>query len=250
MCTAFVIKGKDMITGFNLDINAGAFGYRIAATDEYFGVQLDVSDASGIYRGMNGCGMIQGVNRNGAFATQLNNMGCTKAPYSEEADTYPLYLLIDEYITGKIDYEKLMDIANKKRIVNLPQECIDIPYIAMHSLIADRAGHILMLEPGNGYSVISEKYAVLSNFPMIELADDFCEEKYGYFGKDRYDRALDTLKSYGDDFSVQDGLRLLDSVKQTGEWATRVSFVYSASENAVYYALSGDFSKITRHAFE
>ena len=51
------------------------------------------------------------------------------------------------------------------------------------------------------------------------------------------------------DFSVRDGLRLLDAVKQTGRWGTRVSFVYSLNENAVYYATEHDFANIRVHRF-
>ena len=54
---------------------------------------------------------------------------------------------------------------------------------------------------------------------------------------DRYDAALSILRESGDDFSARDALKLLDAVKQTGHWGTRVSFVYSGNENAVYYAL-------------
>lgn len=63
----------------------------------------------------------------------------------------------------------------------------------------------------------------------------------GYYGKDRCDTALSILRESDDEFSVRDGLRLPDAVKQTGRWGTRVSFVYSGNENAVYYALEGVF---------
>ena len=83
----------------------------------------------------------------------------------------------------------------------------------------------------------------------MELPEDFTPENFGYYGKDRYDTALSVLRHSGDDFSVQDGLRLLDAVKQTGQWGTRVSFVYSGNEQAVYYALEHDFTDIRKHCF-
>ena len=61
---------------------------------------------------------------------------------------------------------------------------------------------------------------------------------------------MDILRNSTDDFSVQDGLHLLREVKQEGNWATRVSFVYSANENAVYYALERNFDQANRHQFE
>ena len=60
---------------------------------------------------------------------------------------------------------------------------------------------------------------------------------------------MEILRNSTDDFSVQEGLALLKAVKQEGNWATRVSFVYSASENAVYYALERDFEHVRKHTF-
>ena len=125
-----------------------------------------------------------------------------------------------------------------------------MPDLSFHSLIADKEGHIMILEPGNGYSVIQEKYAVLSNFAVLEPPADFEPSKFVYYGKDRYDKAMNILRDSTDDFSVQDGLHLLKEVKQEGNWATRVSFVYSANENAVYYALERNFDQVKRHQFE
>ena len=85
---------------------------------------------------------------------------------------------------------------------------------------------------------------------MMELPDDFIPERFGYYGKDRYDRAMELLRSSNDDFSVSDGLKLLEAVKQVGTWATRVSFVYSRNENAVYYAIEGDFENIKKHQLQ
>ena len=63
--------------------------------------------------------------------------------------------------------------------MNLPKGSVDIPDLAMHSLLADREGRIMLLEPGNGYSIIQGEYAVLSNFPMLELPGDFRDENAG-----------------------------------------------------------------------
>lgn len=38
MCTAFIHKGADVIFGFNMDINEGAFPYDVYATEDWFGV--------------------------------------------------------------------------------------------------------------------------------------------------------------------------------------------------------------------
>ena len=97
--------------------------------------------------------------------------------------------------------------------------------------------------------MISEKYAAMSNFAVLELPADFTPENFGYYGKDRYDTALAMLREKGEHFTAEDGLRLLDAVKQEGRWGTRVSFVYSGNEKAVYYTLEHDFSDVKRHSF-
>ena len=61
--------------------------------------------------------------------------------------------------------------------------------------------HFMMLEPGKGYSII--------------------KEKYGYYGKDRYDIAMECLKNSTDEFSVTDGFSILNKVKQVVRMAGR-----------------------------
>ena len=68
-------------------------------------------------------------------------------------------------------------------------------------------------------------------------------------GDDRYERAKRILDGSDDDFSVWDAFSLLYEVRQEGPWATRVSFVYSVKENAVYYTENNDFEHIKKYAF-
>ena len=41
-------------------------------------------------------------------------------------------------------------------------------FYSMIGMIADRQGHMMILEPGNGYCVLEEDYAVLSNLAFLE----------------------------------------------------------------------------------
>ena len=241
MCTGFVRKGKDVIVGFNMDINIRAFDYDIVANKEQFYVEIKSGEV---------VVKAHGINHLGNFASQLNNMDFTKAPFRLEKNVVPLYEIVDDYISGKISYNEILKMASEKEIVNMPGQAINMPCIAMHSLIADRQGHIMILEPGNGYCVLQGDYAALSNFAFLENPANLTPENYGYYGKDRYDKAMQLLRESNDDFSIQDGLELLKAVRQTGEWATRVSFVYSNNENAVYYVIENDFEHVTRHLFE
>lgn len=242
MCTGFVRKGKDMIVGFNMDINIGAYEYEIVANKQAFYVEVK-NDIIGNLKA-------QGVNHLGNFANQLNNLNFTKAPFKIGDDVVPLYDIVNDYIAGSISYNDIFRMVNEKEIVNMPTQGINVPCVAMHSIISDRKGNIMIIEPGNGYSVIKEKYAALSNFTFLESPAELIPENYGYYGKDRYDKAMAILRESNDDFSVREGLALLNAVKQEGTWATRVSFVYSYNENAVYYVIENDFDHVIRQPFE
>ena len=261
MCTAFVKYGKDYICGFNMDINIAAFDWKLLMDEHVFAVTLSMAKG---YSGMvpegvtvppeymdceNGILRLHGVNRNGNFGNQLNNMRFSKAPFEISDRCVPLYYLVDSFIRGKHTIQEIEHYTRTKKVVNLPAGPVDIPDKGMHSLLSDADGHIMVIEPGNGYAVLSDRYAVMSNFAVLELPGDFTPENFGYYGKDRYDTALSILRNSDADFSVQDGLQLLDAVKQTGEWGTRVSFVYSENEKAVYYTLEHDFTNIMKHCF-
>lgn len=240
MCTAFVRRGNDVICGFNMDINIGAFDYDIYAERDAFYVGMKVPKSDIVVR-------IHGVNSKGYFANQLNNMDFHKSPYKKGKDNVSLDYLIHRFLLGELDFYSLKKIAEEKKITQMQTGILDMPTIAFHSLITDCTDKIMILEPGNGFSVITDKYAVLSNFSLLELPENLDDEHRSYYGKDRYDIAMRHLRNSTDDFSVEDGLRILQDVKQTGNWATRVSFVYSRNNNTVYYCLDGQFNQIEQH---
>ena len=260
MCTAFVYQGADLIYGFNMDINADAFPWEIVAGEDAFYVALrPAADGNALssfgalppgyadYTG--GVLRLQGVTAKGVLAVQLNNMGCKGAPFEIREDAYPLYGAVDHLLSGRMTVREAEAIAARKRLVNMPTGTLAIPDLAMHSLIADADGHMLLLEPGCGSARFCGRYAVVSNFPLLVLPKDFSDERAGFYGLDRYETVSRTLSEADDGFGVQDGLKLLHAVRQTGRWATRVSFVWSKKENAVYYAVENDFEHVTRHAF-
>lgn len=245
-----------MICGFNMDINPEAFKWRVVAGKDAFYVALEGGEAVGDalppgYADYVGGNLrAHGVTAGGVFAVQLNNMGCKGAPFAVRDDAYPLYGMVDNLLSGRMTVGEAEAIAGTKQLVNMPAGAVDIPDIAMHSLIADGEGNTLLLEPGNGYAKLCGRYAVLSNFPVLALPLDLDDAHAGYYGLDRYETANRALSAADESFGVQDALELLNSVKQTGRWGTRVSFVWSKKENAVYYALEHDFGHVQKHAFD
>lgn len=260
MCTGFVHKGKDRICGFNMDLPDGMLDWKLIMDQECFYVGLrpafrpellpeGMKDAPEEYMPCKGEYLrIHGVNRNGNFGNQLNALGFTRAPFQISGDSVPLYSLVDRFLAGRSGLNEIAETARTKHIVNMPGEA-GMPDPACHSLLSDRAGRILIIEPGNGFAEIRENYAVMSNFPMLILPGDLTPEKYGYYGMDRYETALNMIGKAGEGFTTEDALAVLDAVKQV-QWApTQVSFVYSQNENRVYYTLQHDFNHIRIHQF-
>ena len=101
----------------------------------------------------------------------------------------------------------------------------------MQALLSDIHGRALIIEPGLGCRQEPGKYALMTNYSLISPEST---RKFILPGDDRYERARQRLEACGD-LSVSEAFRLLDEVRMEGKWATRVSFVYSAAEQAVYY---------------
>lgn len=89
----------------------------------------------------------------------------------------------------------------------------------------------------------------MTNFPLPELPTDLTDATTRYYGRDRYNTALEMLREAGDGFTPKAALRVLEATKQTGRWATRVSFVYSCREKTVFWCLEGAFDSIRTHHF-
>ncbi len=262
MCTAFIHKGNDVIFGFNMDINVGAFAYDIYTSEDWFciGTPADLNAFSGasdqpgglpsFYRVSDGIRKIHGVNREGVFASCLNNMNFHKAPFRLAEEACSLDQLTDDLISGRRPLEEVRRFAEEKELVTLPTGAVEVPNPGFHSLMGDASGRILVLEPGNGYACLQGSCAAMTNFSLLNLPRDLTDETAGYYGRDRYDTAMDMLQAAGDDFSPEAALKVLKATRQTGHWATRVSFVYSCSEKTVRYCLEGDFGSIQVHSFK
>ena len=227
MCTGFIKKGNDLLFGFNLDIDPTVWNFKLFKTNDYFTIGIKVGTT--LY-------FTHGVNKQGHFG----NLPYMNAPeigkYHRGKNDFRIDLLNDRYIKNLYSFEEVKAILQTKNLVNAPN-------CSMHSLIGDKEGHILLVEPGFGYQEVEENFAVITNFPLFKNV----EKNNPWFGIDRYDKATKILKASSPSFGPLDGLELLKQVKQEGPWATRVSFVYSKNEHCVYYVLNNDFNSIQKH---
>ena len=251
MCTAFAIRGRDVICGFNLDLPDGAWRWNVHAEPDSFYVTMTIPEGSSLFEQFVSLShqfpsaecRAQGVDAHGRFAVMLNVMEGKRGLFRADADALQLSQLVEEYQTGKRSFDEVIAALNTHDVLNLPGH-------THHALFADAQGRFLIAEPGSGYIVVRDRFAVNSNFALLDLPADLTPERWSYYGKDRYDTAMRMLRDSGDDFTVQDAFSILRAVQQTKYAPTRVSFVYSRNENAVYYTLERDFDHITRLALE
>lgn len=270
MCTAIIRKGRDVICGFNFDITKD-IPFKVCMDERAFWIGIDTgifprllpengskpvssrkyTDAECAYlNGIeNGIRKIEGVNCHGQFAVHLGSQDNHKAPFRLAPDFCPIDSLLDDYISGKIDFNACRECAETMSITNQPMYPGISPAFNLHGLLADRDGRMLLIEPGTGYAVIKEKYFVLTNFDLLEVPMHLNDQNSGYFGLDRYITASRAVRESGDSFNAGDALGVLESVRCTGDFATRCSFVYSNLENRVYYTEDGDFGHVKIHNF-
>ena len=116
----------------------------------------------------------------------------------------------------------------------------------MQAMLSDRLGRVLIVEPGIGWRAEYAPYSLMANTSLLDPAST---APFALPGDDRYQRAEQLLKGSSAGFSVRDGLALLEEVHQEGIWATRVSFVYSVREQAVYYTENNRFDRIQVYRF-
>lgn len=228
MCTGFVKRGSDVLYGFNLDIDPAVWDFKLYKNDRHFTVGIRVG--STLY-------YTHGVNSDGHFGNlpYMNGDGRIR---SDGKGRERIDQLTDRYIRNKYSFDDVLNAVRTKNVVNIPNG-------SMHSLLADADGRCLLVEAGYGYKEIEDSFAVITNFPLLDPPTDDSP----FYGRKRFEAANALLSADGEGFSAADGLELLRAVKQEGQWATRLSFVYSVRERCVYYALDGDFDNVKKHCF-
>ncbi len=231
MCTRFVFNGKDMITGFNFDIDPAVWDHKVIGERDRFYI--------GILR-PDGCRhSYHGVNRNGNAGTLLYVHANPAGAYREGPDAVTIADLTEQFIRAQLSFDDVLRIVKEKTITYAPDA-------SMQAMLSDVLGRVLIVEPGIGYREEKTRYSLITNYSLLqpESTAEFVVE-----GDDRYERALSFLRRCRPECSVSDAFALLRTVRQEGEWATRVSFVYSAAEQAVYCAENCRFEHISKYSF-
>ena len=231
MCTRFVYRGDDMITGFNFDIDLTVWDHKIIKEKDRF--YIGILRPDGVHHSYHG------VNRNGNVGTLLYVHGNPEGTYQDSKSCMTIADVTEHFIQAKISFYDVLEILKERKIVYAPDA-------TMQAMLSDQQGRTLIIEPGIGWREDDGRYSLITNYSVLapESTSSFIVP-----GNDRYERAAKLLNSYGEHFTVADAVSVLQTVRQEGIWATRVSFVYSAKEHAVYYAQNNDFSQIEKYEF-
>ncbi len=231
MCTRFVYHGKDVITGFNFDIDLTVWKHKVFEEKERF--YIGILRPDGTYHSYHG------VNQNGNVGTLLYVHGNTAGAYQSNSDCMTIADLTEQFIKAQLSFDDVLQIVKSKQITYAPDA-------TMQAMLSDIHGRVLIIEPGIGYRKEHKKYSLITNYSLIrpESTKDSIVP-----GDNRYERALQCLEENKNNFSVSNAFELLHTARQEGVWASRVSFVYSANEHTVYYVENNHFKHIRKFVF-
>ena len=231
MCTRFVYRGDDVITGFNFDVDPAEWDYRILRERDRFGI--------GILRPDGARHVYHGIHRNGNVGTLLYVHGNPDGRYRASADCVTVADLTERFIRAELSFDDACRLVRTKRIVYAPDA-------TMQAMLSDRSGRTLVVEPGVGCRVEDGRFSLMTNGSLL------APERTRPFllpGDDRFGRAQRRLRAFGGRFTADDALSVLQAVCQEGRWATRVSFVYEARRQTVSYVLDRRFSRVNPYGF-
>lgn len=231
MCTRFVYRGNDVITGFNFDIDPAVWNHRIIEEKDCFYI--------GILRPDGVRHSYHGVHRNGNAGTLLYVHGSPAGAWECGSGCLTIAELTEEFIRARISYDEALRLVKTKKIVYAPDA-------TMQAMLSDRQGRTLIVEPGIGWREDRGRYSLMTNGSLLAPEST---RPFLLPGDDRYQRADRLLRRWKGRFSVDDAFALLRAVRQEGRWATRVSFVYSSRERTVYYQQGEEPARIQRHRF-
>ena len=231
MCTRFVYRGDNTITGFNFDIDLAVWDHKIIKEKDRFYI--------GILRPDGVRHSYHGVNRNGNVGTLLYVHENPEGTYQDSQNCMTIADLTEQFIQAKIGFDDALQMVQGRKIVYAPDA-------TMQAMLSDRQGRTLIVEPGRGWRLDLGAFSLMTNYSLL---DPESTRPFVVPGDDRLERAGPMLRSFGGRLTVADAFAVLRAVRQEGPWATRVSFVYAADENAVYYAQDNDFAHIQKHRF-
>ena len=213
MCTSIAVNRKKTIIGWNLDLKD--MEYRVRAAEK--GVFIAISDPK------EGWLPLFGANARGDFVGMPTCWPFD--PRSDPAGAGENLLLLDiDLLLQKKTLREIRAIAETRPVCS-------VPGLTFMAALSDAEGNVLHIVPGQGCRYYEKPpYAILTNFSPFK-GDS---ETHPWMGRDRYHRAEALLREASEDFSAEDGFRVLRAVAQE-VCPTVVSMVFDVGERTVYW---------------
>lgn len=233
MCTRFVLRGDaNIITGFNFDIDLGVWNHQVIVERDRF--YIGILRPDGKRHGYHG------VHRNGNVGTLLYVHGNAKGAYRKSRNHITVAELTEAFIGGSLDYEAVRTLLQQKSVTYAEDA-------TMQAMLSDVFGRTLIIEPGIGWREECQPgFSLMTNDSVLDPESTI---PYHIPGDNRYEQAKVLLSGYGARATVADAFSVLRTVRQKEPWATRVSFVYTARESAVYYCENCKWTEIQKISF-
>ena len=231
MCTRFVYRGGEMITGFNFDIDLKVWDHQVMKEPDCFYIGILRPDGlrhsyHGVGRNGN-AGTLLYVHPNPAGADDSAAVGldyaaagldCAAAwkeagseAASPSTDHVAISDLTEWFIRGRITFDEAVEIVKNKRIVYAPDA-------SMQAMLSDLAGRTLIMEPGIGWQLEPGKcwnkpYSLITNYSLLKPEST---RPFIVPGDDRYERAKEILEGHNGPFTVENGFELLKAGRHLG----------------------------------
>ena len=222
MCTSIISNRNKTVVGWNLDLID--MEHRVVPSDA--GVFIEVFDKT------EGWLPLFGANANGDFVGMP-----TCWPFDARSDPKGREKNIIELDIDLLTMKK--SLSDIRRIAEEEPVC-SVKGVTFMASLSDGYGNLLHIVPGQGYRYYEKpEYAVMTNFSPFKMNS----EVHPWMGWDRYNRALELLKSAPCGFDVDDCFGVLKEVSQT-VCPTVVSMVYDVTERTVYWCESRNWSDV------
>ena len=233
MCTCFVYRKENILIGMNFDNDGKAFKISSSSNRDFL---VSVSAGKNYFPSF-------GINPNGIFVCDLMVDSHGAGVYKRQTDKrWVTTSLIKFILENDVQFEDLKTKLQRTEIVNAPN-------LSTHNLIVDRQGNICVVEPGRR-NIFTEPHDshwyIMTNFPLSDYAEIVPPSPSGG-GSDRYVKALNMLASMSGRMTVEQGFEVLKGVAQNSpNWTTKLSLVYDATQQELFYCLDGNFAVRTK----
>ena len=172
MCIRFVYRGRDLITGFNFDIDPAQWDHRILQREDCFSI--------GILRPDGRRHSYHGVNRNGNVGTLLYVHGNPAGAYRAEEGCMTVADLTEAFVLGQLTWEGALEVLQTKRITYAPDA-------TMQAMLSDRQRP--HSDRGTGHLAggrMRGRFSLMANYSLLEPEST---RPFAVPGDDRYERA-------------------------------------------------------------